>query len=71
MKEVTHDKYNSNFSAHSHLTQKKQMWEAVQLDLLSLNGTKVAEWNIYFNPKQAGEAESAHRLVLPAAVLKW
>ena len=38
-----HDKYNSNFSAYSHLTQKKQMWEAVQLDLLSLTGIKVAE----------------------------
>ena len=37
-----HDKHNSNFSVHSHLTSRKHMWEAVQLDLLSPNGTKVA-----------------------------
>ena len=41
--ERDHDKYNSNFSVHSHLTLRNNMWEAVRLDLLSLTGTKVAE----------------------------
>ena len=41
--ELGHDKYNSNFSVHSHNFEKTQMWEAVQLDLLLLTGTKVAE----------------------------
>ena len=45
--ELGHDKYNSNFSVHSHLTLRKHTWEVVQLDLLLLTGTKVAEWNIY------------------------
>ena len=38
-----HDKCNSNFSVHSHLTSnsRKHTWEAVQLDLVSLTGTKV------------------------------
>ena len=42
--ELGHDKYNSNFSVYPHLTWRKHMWEVVQLDLLLLTGTKVAEW---------------------------
>ena len=39
----------------------------LQYDLLTRNAVYPCE---YVNPKQAGGAESAHRLVLPSTVLK-